>query len=198
MEKGNAIRRQIGRAAASAAALLALAACASPPPPFAELPKLTVATRITSRNMCGMGVSPAITIRGAPSATARYRLRMTNIDVLFQEPWQTTAAATEDGYREGALPDYDGPCLGELRIYAPVPYFRYRFEVLALDTQDRPLAYGQMTLLVRSIGDTVEQEKAAGGRVVTEPPPPIPPADTVNPIVNPALNPRLRGPSYEP
>jgi hypothetical protein len=197
MDKVNAIRRRVGRAAAPAAAVLAVAACASPPPPFAELPRLTVSTQITSRNMCGMGVSPAIAITKAPTATARYRFRMTNIDVLFQDPWETTVVAVENGYREGALPDYEGPCIGELRVFAATPYFRYRFEVLALDAQDRPLAYGQTSLVVRSIAETVEQEKATGGRVVAAPPP-RPPVDTVNPIINPALNPRLLGPSYEP
>jgi hypothetical protein len=203
MEKVNAIRRPVYRAA-PVAAVLALAACASPPPPFPDLPRLSVATRITSRNMCGLAVSPAITIGNAPAAAARYRFRMTNTDVLFRQPWQTTVPATSNGFREGALADYEGPCIGELRLYAPVPYFTYRFEVLALDAQDRPLAYGQTTLLVQSIGETVEQEKAAverekaaGGQSVPAPPP-TPPASSVNPIINPALFPRQPGTIYEP
>lgn len=196
MEKVNAIRRPVRRAA-QAAALLALAACASPPPPFPDLPRLSVATQITSRNMCGLGVSPAIAIGKAPAATARYRFRMTNTDVLLQTPWQTTVPAAANGYGEGALADYDGPCIGELRLYATAPYFVYRFEVLALDAQDRPLAYGQTTLVVQSIGETVEREKAAGGRSVSMPPP-LPPASSVNPIINPAMYPRLPGPIYEP
>ncbi|HEY1231171.1 MAG TPA: hypothetical protein VGF26_28035, partial [Ramlibacter sp.] len=66
------------------------AACASPPAPFPDLPRLDVSTRLTSRNVCGLGVSPPINIAKAPSATAQYRLRMTNMDVMFQQPWQAT------------------------------------------------------------------------------------------------------------
>jgi hypothetical protein len=145
--------------------------------------------------MCGLGVSPAITIGSVPDATARYRIRLSNTDVLFQTPWQTTVAAAPNGYAEGALTDYEGPCFGERRLYAPAPYFVYRFEVLALDARDRPLAYGQTSVFVRSISEMIEQEKAAGS-VPT--PPPTPPASSVNPIVNPALYPRRSGPMYEP
>jgi len=196
MENVNAIRRMKGHAAA-VAALLALPACASPPPPFPDLPRLNVATKITSRNMCGLGVSPAITIANAPAATASYRFRMTNTDVLFQEPWQTTIAATPNGYREGALADYEGPCFGERRLYTLAPYFVYRFEVLALDGRDRPVAYGQTSLVVRTISEMIEQEKAAGGGPVPTLPP-TPPAGMVDPIINPGLYPRLPGQIYEP
>ena len=196
MEKVNAIRRLACRAAA-VAAVLALAACAPPPPPFPDLPRLSVATQITSRNMCGLGVSPAITIGNAPAATASYRFRLVNTDVLLQDPWQTTIAATPNGYSEGALPDYEGPCIGELRLYSAAPYFIYRLEVLALDAQEPPAAYGQTSMVVRSISATIEQEKAAGGRAAPVPRP-MPPVGSVNPLINPALNPRLSGPSYEP
>lgn len=163
MEKVNAIRQPVWRAAA-VAAVLALVACASPAPPFPDLPRLSVGAQITSRNMCGLGVSPAIAIGDAPAATARYRFRMINTDILFQEPWQTTVAAASNGYSEGALADYEGPCFGERRLYAPAPYFIYRLEVLALDARDRPLAYGQTSMVVWSLSDVLEQEKAAGGR----------------------------------
>ncbi len=196
MEKVNAIRRTACRAA-TVAAVLGLGACASPPPPFPDLPRLSVATQITSRNMCGLGVSPAITIGNAPAATSSYRFRMINTDVLLQEPWQTTIAAAPNGYTEGALADYEGPCFGERRLYTAAPYFIYRFEVLALDAGNRPVAYGQTSLVVWSISATIEQEKAAGGGSVPMLPP-APPPSSINPLINPALNPRLSGPSYEP
>jgi hypothetical protein len=197
MGKVNAIRHPVSGACRAMAplALLTLAACASPPPQFPELPRLDVATRITSRNMCGLGVSPAVSIANAPAATARYRFRMTNTDVLFQQPWQATVPATPTGYGEGALPDYEGPCLGERRLYTYSPYFNYRFEALALDAQDRPLAYGQTNLVVQSLPETIELERAARGQAA---PLRTPPPGTVNPIINPALYPRLPGPIYEP
>jgi hypothetical protein len=196
MENGNAIRRA-ARRAAPAVGLLTLAACANPPPPFPDLPRLNVATQITSRNMCGLGVSPAIDIGKAPAATERYRIRMTNMSVLWQDPWETTATAAPGGFREGALADYEGPCIGERRLYALTPYLSYRFEVLALDARDRPLAYGQTSLVVRSISETIEQERGAAGGS-TPLPPASPLESAINPIVNPALNPRHPGTIYEP
>ncbi len=195
--KGNVIRRLV-RAAAPAAVLLTLAACATPPPPYPELPRLAVSTQITSRNMCGMGVSPAINIRNAPAAATQYRLRLVNVDVIFQEPWQTTVAASPDGYREGALADYEGPCIGERAFDATGSYFTYRFEALALDAQNRPVAYGQTSLPIRSIGATVERERATGGGQPAPFPADLPSPMTVNPMINPALYPRLPGPSIEP
>jgi hypothetical protein len=196
MDKVNAIRRGMWRAA-PAVALFFLTACASPPRAFPDLPRLNFVTNITSRNMCGLGVSPAITIANAPQATASYRFRLVNTDVLFQEPWQTTVAAAPSGYREGAIPDYEGPCFGERRLYALAPYFRYRFEALALDGRDRPLAYGQVSMIVRTISETIELEKAAAAGAAP-PPPTVPPASEINPMVNPALYPRLPGVIYEP
>jgi hypothetical protein len=196
MENGNAIRRT-ARRAAPAIGLLALTACATPPPPFSDLPRLNVTTQITSRNMCGLGVSPAIDIGDSPAGTERYRIRMTNMSVLWQDPWETTATAAPGGFREGALADYEGPCIGERRLYALTPYFSYRFEVLALDARDRPLAYGRTSLLVRSISETIEQERAAASRS-TPLPPASPPESAIDPVVNPALNPRFPGSIYEP
>jgi hypothetical protein len=203
MQNVNAIRRSPIRGARTLLAFSAclLGACASSPPPFPELPQLDVATQIKSSNMCGLGVSPAISIGKAPEATARYRIRMTNVDVLFQEPWQTTAPARPGGYLEGALPDYQAPCVGDLSLYIAYPYYIYRFEVLALDSQDRPLAYGQITVPVRNISTLLEQERAArsASPAAAPPPPPLPPLPpTIGPLVNPALQPRLPGPTYEP
>jgi phosphatidylethanolamine-binding protein (PEBP) family uncharacterized protein len=195
MQNVNAIRRLIRRIRPMMFVPVAgaIAACASPPPPFPELPRLGVSTHIGSRHMCGFGISPPINISNAPATTARYRLRMTNTDVLFQTPWQTTVPAVANGYAEGAVADYQGPCVGELRLYAAYPYYYYRFEVLALDAQDRPLAYGQTTLIVQAINHALDQERAARGST----PPPVPPP-TLSPALNPALQPRLPGPVYEP
>ena len=194
----------------AAAALAAFAAgCASPPEPYAELPRLGVTTQLASRNLCGLGVSPPITLTNVPSATARYRLRMTNIDVLMQTPWQTTADATPGGFTEGALADYEGPCVGDLTINSFYPYHMYRLEVLALDGQSRPLAYGSTTFQVHSITATVDRERGrtARGTSTREPlaPPPIAgpttdprTSDSMGRFVSPALVPQMQGPVYQP
>jgi hypothetical protein len=123
----------------AAAALLALATCAPAPPLFPELPRLQVATGFGIQNLCGPGVSPAIAVAGAPAGTTRYRVRMTNTSVLLQTAWQDTLPASPTGIAEGASTSYPPPCMGTYQQYA------YRFEVMALDASDRPLAYGQTT-----------------------------------------------------
>jgi hypothetical protein len=188
------------------AALAALAAgCASPPPPFPELPQLSVSTQIASRNLCGLGVSPPINIANAPPATARYRMRLTNTSVLFQSPWQTTADAVPGGFAEGTLADYQAPCVGELRVNSFYPYHSYRLEVLALDAQNRALAYGATTFLVQSVTTTLELERAARG--AARPPqapaaigPAVDPADaeSIGRFVSPSLVPQIQGPVYRP
>lgn len=202
----NAIR---GGAPAPLALLLAglLAGCASPAPPFPDLPRLGVATTIGSKNLCGLGVSPAISISNAPPATTQYRLRMSNTDVLYQQPWTTTVAAVPNGFAEGAIADYDAPCVGDLRVYSFYRYQTYRLEVLALDNQGRPLAYGQTQILVQSVNTTLDRERSAqrrGGSTAAEPTPsiiePVGPATvgTAGPQVNPVLIPQIYNPIYNP
>lgn len=203
----NAIRL---RAAAPLALLLAavLVGCASPPPPFPDLPRLGVATTIGSKNLCGVGVSPPINITNAPPATTQYRLRLTNTDVLYSQPWQTTAGAVPGGFAEGALADYEAPCVGDLRVYSFYRYQTYRLEVLALDAQDRPLAYGQTTALVQSVNATLDRERSAqrraGSPAAAAPTPaliqPVGPAtvDTVGRQVSPVLIPQIYSPILQP
>jgi hypothetical protein len=142
------------RAALSVAvALLALAACAPPPPLFPELPRLQVSTGFGIQNLCGPGVSPEIAVKDPPAGTTRYRVRMTNISVLLQTPWQETLPASPNGIAEGAAPSYPPPCMGTYQQYA------YRFEVMALDASDRPLAYGQATATAVTLDRLVRQAR---------------------------------------
>lgn len=205
----NAIR---GHIAAPLALLLAglLAGCATPPAPFADLPQLAVSTQITSKNLCGLGVSPAISVNNAPPATAQFRLRMTNTDVLYQQPWQTTVTAVPNGqFSEGAIADYEAPCVGDLRVYTFYRYYTYRLEVLALDTQNRALAYGRTTFLVQSVNTTLDRERSAQRRAgssqaATPPAPaiiePVGPATvgTIGPQVSPVLIPQIYNPIEQP
>jgi hypothetical protein len=203
MGKVNAIRC-MGRLPQLGTAILlgALGACALPPPPFPDLPQLGVITRITTKNMCSLGVSPAIVIREAPPATARYTVRMTNIDVVFSQPWQATAEARPGGFAEGAFPDFPAPCLGEMRLNSPRPFRYHRFEVLALDSQGQPVAYGSTTIPVSGIDRALEIERAtAAGRqpvldTRSELPTMVRP-DAV-PVFEPILTPTLRNPDYGP
>lgn len=186
----NAIRSSRWRCLrlASIAFAALVAACASPPPPYPDLPRLSVSTAFGSRNICGLGVSPPIGIEKAPATATQYRLRLTDMDVLFQTPWQTTLEAKPGGFAEGDIPDYQAPCVGDLRLYSSYWYHQYRLEVLALDAQNRPVAYGSTTALVRSINSTLDSERAAqrganpGSTAPSSQPQPPP-----TPIIGPGL-----------
>lgn len=208
MGKVNAIRGAFRPVSLGLLLASAVSACASPPPPFPELPRLGVLAQLTSRNLCGLGVSPAIAISGAPQATAQYRLRMTNIDVLFRQPWQTTVSAGSAGtIPEGAIADYVAPCVGDLSQFSFYRYQQYRLEVMALDPQNRPLAYGQTTLLAQSVNATLDRERAAlrpvapGTRPLQALPPigaPVDNYDAIGTQVTPVLIPQLPGPVPQP
>jgi hypothetical protein len=154
-----------------AVALLALAACAPASPLFPELPRLQVSTGFGIQNLCGLGVSPAIAVKDAPAGTTRYRVRMTNTSVVLQTPWQETLPAGPTGIAEGAAPSYPPPCMGTYQQYA------YRFEVMALDASDRPLAYGQTSATAVTLDRLVRQVRnapAKPGAAAAQPgPPPV-------------------------
>lgn len=146
--------------------------------------------------MCGLGVSPAIAIGGAPAGTSRYAVQMTNIDVLYQQPWRATLPAVPSGIAEAAATSYDAPCLGERQTY------RYRIEVTAQDSTGRSLGYGQTLVQLFAIDRTVTAERERGQRPrlpapVLDTADPIDAPETLttnpatNPVVNPALNPTL-------
>jgi hypothetical protein len=128
--------------AAALAALAALAACA-PTQPNAHLTRLNIATRFGPNNVCSEGVLPAIAVRGAPAGTALYRVRISSMDVLYQRPWEGTVATAGGDIEEGAAPGFPAPCLSEQQELL------YRFEVMALDSASRPLAYGQTGVMAR-------------------------------------------------
>lgn len=135
----------------------AVAGCAAPPSPYPDLPRLEVKTAFAARNLCGLGILPAINVANPPRDAAHYTIKITNIDVLIQTPWTATVPAVSTGVAEGTAPDYYGPCPGELQT------FRYRFEVLALDAADRPLGYGLTIAQTGSLGKLVRAQKGAPG-----------------------------------
>lgn len=137
----------------SAMGVLLLAACAPPPPPFPDLPRLDVRTAFGSRNQCEYAVSPAIRIARVPPETARYVVKVTNLDVLYSTPWQGIVAAGPEGIAEGAIPGFPAPCPGDLQSYA------YRIEVLAQTAQGTPLGYGATRTTVLPIAQTLRRER---------------------------------------
>lgn len=192
------------RVNAKCAALIAavgLCACAPPTPPYPELPRLGVSAQIGSKNMCGLGMSPAIAISDVPGGTTQYALQITNIDVLYQQPWRATVLAVPTGIAEGAATNYDGPCLGDRQTY------RYRIDVMAQDGSGRPLAYGQEVVQLYPIDRTVKSERdrkrQRPGTPTLDTVDPIEAPDVLttnpgtnpvaNPVLNPALNPNYRG-----
>ncbi len=131
------------------------AACAPDPRPFADLPALSVSARFGVRNLCSLGVSPAIAISPIPEGIRAYTVRITNIDVLFQQPWTATVPVAPQGIAEGAASTYRAPCPGEFQS------FRYRIEVLAQGPDEQPLAYGQTIANAVSLAALVRAERGA-------------------------------------
>lgn len=127
------------------AVLLGAAACATPQP-NPTLAKLNVSTRIGPNNVCSQGVSPAISVGGAPRGTAQYRVRLSDVDVLVQSPWEATVATAGGDIPEGAASGFPAPCLSDEQDLI------YRIEVMALDAGGRPLAYGQARTIVQAPG----------------------------------------------
>jgi phosphatidylethanolamine-binding protein (PEBP) family uncharacterized protein len=158
----------------AAAALLALAACASQSAPDPRA--MTIGVTFGLANLCGQGVSPEITVINPPPATARYAIRMRNIDVLLPSPWEATVNASGAVIPAGAAPGYRGPCPGEFQRH------RYRFTVTALDAAGQALAEAQSVQLAVAASALVQRTQEG----VAQPP--------VSPLTA-AQRPRPRGPS---
>jgi hypothetical protein len=142
------------------AVVLALGGCAGDPGPYPELPPLGMQTEFSSRNLCGLGVSPEVRLGGVPAQAAIYRWRMTNVGVLRAPRWQADLPAGGPVIPAGAVPDFPAPCPGELQTFV------YRFEIMALAADGRPLAYGWQFVSAISTTRTVEREQLrALGRV---------------------------------
>jgi hypothetical protein len=95
-------------------------------------------------HLCALGVSPPILLDGAPGSAARYRVRVTNVSVLWAAAPEFETAAAGPAIAQGALQGYRGPCPGE------TVGFTLRVEVLALDAAGRAVAYGQTAATARN------------------------------------------------
>jgi hypothetical protein len=180
------------------AALLLISGCANDRGPHPELPRMGVYSGFTSRNLCGLGVSPEFRFVSAPPDATTYRIKMTNVSALAGSSYEFTVPVSAADTRnkqmvipEATIPDFPAPCVPDDIILRQ--YFNYRIEVLALASDGRPLAYGwnfaiayplNLELYYERLADQARQrDRAAAARspVPTEPAvakPPTPPQDS--------------------
>jgi hypothetical protein len=139
-------------------AMLVLAACAYDRGPHPNLPPLGVQADFTSRNLCGLGVSPQVRLGNVPANVATYRLRVSEISTLRGPRWQADLPAKGPVIAEGAMDGFDLPCPGEKQ------HLSYRFEVMALASDARPMAYGWGFSSVLSLPEQIEVEQRRAKR----------------------------------
>ena len=145
------------------------AGCANDRGPHPDLPRIGLGAAFTSRNMCGLGVSPAIRVISPPGNAAQYRLKMTMVNALVAPSWEfdipvrpdtvvdsTPRGATfrEQTIREGAIANFEAPCAPERQVYS------YRLEAMAMGPDGRPLAYGWGFVSAQSLTRQLNAERA--------------------------------------
>jgi hypothetical protein len=147
-------KRFLGMRLAVGAALgLIVAACANDRGPYPNLPRIGVGAEFTSRNLCGVGVSPEIQLGNLPANVATYRLQVTEISTLKGPRWQADLPAKGPLIAEGVLEGFDLPCPGDKQ------HLQYRVEVMALGADAQPLAYGWGFASARALPEQIEVEQ---------------------------------------
>jgi hypothetical protein len=154
--------RRLAPIATLAISVLA-SACAGDRGPHPELPFMAVSSAFRVANLCSLGVSPEIRLVGVPQGTALYRLMVTNVSVLRATRQRVEVAAAGPTIPEGALTEFELPCPSELQT------MNYRFEVMAIAADGRPLAYGWNFITARNVAVQLEIERNQALR-----PPPVP------------------------
>jgi phosphatidylethanolamine-binding protein (PEBP) family uncharacterized protein len=117
--------------------MMPITACASVD--ASELPRLEINFVFDQKNKC-QWISPEIRLMNVPSGVASFEVRMTDLDMPSFHHWAQTIPATGSVIREGAGSRYYGPC-------PPSGTHRYRIAVTALDSQKKPIAYGEMIVV---------------------------------------------------
>lgn len=101
-----------------------------------KLPRMGVDFAFDQKHKCG-GVSPEIRLSNVPAGVVSYDVTMIDLDYQTFRHWGQTLVATGPVIREGAGAGYFGPC----------PPFgtshRYEIRVLARDSQEQAVAYGE-------------------------------------------------------
>lgn len=158
-----------------------VAACGPARGPYPELQQLTLGMRLGLENLCTGSQSPPIRIAGAPETTASYRVRLTNVSVLWPTPreWSIAAPREKGLLPFGAIDGWSGPCPGDLQRD------RYRLEVQALDAAGSRIAYGQAEEGVDPVNEQAQRMWRRAGSA-SPPDPTLPP----DPMADPVLAPR--------
>jgi hypothetical protein len=176
---------RLGRRFAPVATLvfaLFASACAGDRGPHPELPFMAISSAFRVANLCSLGVSPEIRLVGVPQGTVVYRLMVTNVGVLRAPRQRIEVAATGPVIPEGALTEFELPCPSELQT------MNYRFEVMAVAADRRPLAYGWNFITARNVAIQLEIERNEAKQ-----PPPVP--DTEN-AARISRNPSISRPTF--
>jgi phosphatidylethanolamine-binding protein (PEBP) family uncharacterized protein len=104
-----------------------------------KLPRMGVDFAFDQKHKC-QGVSPEIRLTNVPGGVASFEVRMVDLDVPSFHHWSQIIPATGAVIREGAGSGYYGPC-------PPSGTHRYQIAVTALDSQKKPIAYGEKTVV---------------------------------------------------
>ncbi len=156
--------KQILGTTLAAAAVSVLANCANDRGPYPNLPPIGVHAEFTSRNLCGLGVSPEIALGSVPQNVAMYRLLITEVSTLRSPRWQADFPATGSSIPEAALEGFDLPCPGERQILT------YRLEVMALAANGQPLGYGWGFSNATSLPEQIQYEQRRAKNRGPQPP----------------------------
>jgi phosphatidylethanolamine-binding protein (PEBP) family uncharacterized protein len=106
-----------------------------------KLQKIGVDYRLTEQDICKDGKrSPKITVTDLPAGVVSYDVKMTDLDSPSFRHWNETIGSQEPTIPAGKGTNYVGP--------GCPPYgHRYRISVIARNTQQEPIAYGEKTII---------------------------------------------------
>jgi phosphatidylethanolamine-binding protein (PEBP) family uncharacterized protein len=118
-------------------------ACTSQDPAIdtSKLPKVGVDYRLTEQDICKAGKrSPEITLTDLPAGVVSYDVKMTDLDSPGFRHWNETITSQEPTIPAGKGINYVGPG-------CPPNGHRYRISLIARNTQQEPIAYGEKTII---------------------------------------------------
>lgn len=124
-------------------------ACTSHEPAIdtSQLQKIGVDYRLTEQDICkNWKRSPEITVSDLPAGVVSYDVTMTDLDSPGFRHWNETIRSQEPAIPAGKGANYVGPG-------CPPNGHRYRIRLIARNTQQEPIAYGEKTIIAeRGLG----------------------------------------------
>jgi phosphatidylethanolamine-binding protein (PEBP) family uncharacterized protein len=106
-----------------------------------KLQKIGVDYRLTEQDICKDGKrSPKITVSDLPAGVVSYDVKMTDLDSPGFRHWNETIKSHEPTIPAGNGANYVGPG-------CPPNGHRYRISLIARNTQQEPIAYGEQTII---------------------------------------------------